>query len=124
MSFAPGIKQPSVSVIAPGGAVWNVPTSPLTVPPVQDTAALARTEKPADAPCSLWLDREKLGVGLPDATSLDVASVHAAPSSAVATSSPVANLERWYAYMVHLLEIGLSEPISEKTPGTVSRTRR
>jgi hypothetical protein len=69
------------------------------VPPVQDTAALARTEKPADAPDPPWLDREKLGVAmmlderLPDAGLLDVASLHAAPSSAVATSSPAANLE-------------------------------
>src|ERR1041384_1081743 len=97
MSCAPGIKQPSVSVIAPGGAVWKVPTSPLTVPPVQDTAALARTENPADAPdppeppCS---DREKLGIALMlDVGLPDVASLHAAPSSAVATSRPVTNLE-------------------------------
>src|SRR6185437_375090 len=90
ISFAPGIKQPSVRVIAPGGAVWKVPTSPLTVPPVQVTAALARTEKPADASDPPWPDREALmlDVGL-----LDVASLHAALSSAVATSSPVANLE-------------------------------
>src|SRR5436190_6418642 len=101
MSCAPGIKQPSVSVIAPGGAVWKVPTSPLTVPPVQVTAAFARTEKPPDAPdppdppdppCS---DREALmlDVGLLDAGSPDVASLHAVPSSPVATRSPMASLE-------------------------------
>jgi hypothetical protein len=97
MSCAPGIKQPSVSVIAPGGAVWKVPTSPLTLPPVQDTAALARTEKPDEAPeppDPPLPDREKLGVALMlDVGLPDVASLHAAPSSAVATSSPVANLE-------------------------------
>jgi hypothetical protein len=66
---------------------------------VQVTAALARTEKPADAPDPPLPDREKLGValmldvGLLDAGSLDVASLHAAPSSAVATSSPAANLD-------------------------------
>src|SRR5437762_14387199 len=99
MSCAPGIKQPSVSVIAPRGAVWNVLTSPLTVHPVQVTAAFARTEKPPDAPdppdppCSdreaLMLDVGLLDVGLRDAGSPDVASLLAVPSSPVATRSPM-----------------------------------
>jgi hypothetical protein len=63
------------------------------LPPVQVTAALASTVKPAalDEPL---LDLENSGAELMlDAGLPDVGSLHAAASNAVVTSSP-ANLER------------------------------
>src|SRR5204863_2378043 len=99
-TWSPPVTGQRTRVIAPGGVVWKVPTSPAMVPSVQLAAAWPSTVKPAAVagPPPLPV-REKLGIalrldaGLPDAGSLDVASLHAAPSSAVATSSPVANLE-------------------------------
>src|SRR6185503_13768711 len=64
MSSAPETRHPSVKVIAPGGAVRKVPTSPSMVPPVHVTAALARTAKLDDPPpeelWSLWASSDAL----------------------------------------------------------------
>jgi len=78
------------------------------LPPVQVTAALASTVKPAEALDEPLLDFEKSGAELMlDVGLLDVGSLQAAASNPVATSSPVANMERWCVCMVHLLGTGL-----------------
>jgi hypothetical protein len=71
-----------------------VPTSPLIVPSVQLAAAWPSTVKPAAALDEALLDLEKNGADLMlDAGLLDVASLHAADSSATAPRIPAANLE-------------------------------
>src|SRR5690348_17082923 len=87
MSTAPDTGQ-LVSVIAPFGGAWSVPTSPTIVPLVHVTAALASTAKPVDAvDCTLLSLRWSRGAETPGA-----ASLHAAASTARLTTTLAAIL--------------------------------